>query len=204
MNRLKKIALVLNEDFTESLTTLILDEFTDTDGVVLSAHTISPTNVPGASWTYIGGDVNYVRVLSNKIHSHAGSFKSIYSLDVGEANCKLSADYTCGIGLCGFSLRIMDYDNYIYVYIDGSTERLVFYRRIAGTSTLLKSFDISSVYTGGNVVLFTVTLSDSLITANFGDLTTDVTEVALKTNTKHGVYFGGGNECYLDNYTVNF
>lgn len=34
---------------------LILDQFTDTNGVALTAHTIAPTNVPATAWTVAAG-----------------------------------------------------------------------------------------------------------------------------------------------------
>lgn len=46
----------------------ILDNFTDTDGVSLSAHTIAPNNVTATSWV---NDTGTVEILSNKASTDA-------------------------------------------------------------------------------------------------------------------------------------
>ena len=45
------------------VTTLILDQFTDTNGTLLTAYTIAPINTPGASWGFLA---NQFEIQSNR------------------------------------------------------------------------------------------------------------------------------------------
>jgi hypothetical protein len=68
-------------------TTLILDQFTDTNGTALSSHTIAPTNTPATSWT---NGLNSLEIQSNKAVGVTSSDDNIELCDSGQSDVTAS------------------------------------------------------------------------------------------------------------------
>ena len=183
---------------------LILDEFTGVDATIITSHTISPTNAPAATWTYVGGAVSYVKIYSNKIRSQAGSFTSVYNLAVGVSDCKLTAD-VAGVStsdLCGFAFRITDINNYWYCGIVkiGADGYLRIYDITSGVETMIATGTFT--WDEGVEHPLVVTLSGSLITASYLGITITYTSTVRQTVIDHGIYFVGAGTT-MDNFRID-
>lgn len=102
----------------------VLDEFTDTNGTNLSAHTVAPTNTPGNSWVADGGPVT--------IQSNEASVNGIdchYNLEIGENKLTLQAlsrntDNVTVLSGCSISFRFVDSLNYWRLLRQKTTDTL--------------------------------------------------------------------------------
>lgn len=90
--RMRRAGVLTNSGGAAAPVTLILDQFTDTNGTAIGSHTIAPTNVPATSWT---AQVGTFQIQSNSVQNIGGAANGHCTLDAGVANCTLSGDVTC-------------------------------------------------------------------------------------------------------------
>jgi len=183
---------------------LILDQFTDTDAVKVSAHTISPTNVPATAWSYVGGALDYLKIYSNKARSQAGSYLTVDKLDAGIADCIISVDMVCGGdgGWCGISFRVTDINNYWYAVVSkiAATYYLRIYEVTDGAAAVMRA-GASPVFGDADTVTMTVTLAGNSISVTMAGTTISYTSAVRNTVTAHGLYVTG-SVATLDNFKI--
>ena len=165
-------------------TVLILDEFTDADGTLLSAHTIAPTNTPGGSWVAALGsfsiDTNKARVTTNLVNSWA-------LVESGVSDCKVSSvvRQTVGNNRDMFLVfRATDKDNCFYLaFYNGGFDLYTitagaFVLRASDTPAMAAATDYTMLISGsGNTVTATL---DGLYTLSY-------TSAHQNTATIHGI-----------------
>jgi hypothetical protein len=188
--------------------TLLEDTFTDTDGVLLSDHTMDT----GPGWTKIEGAVE-LEISSNAASTSSTNAGNIlYISDSGKADVVITADITLPYNLyygAAVVFRSVDLNNRWTVWIerDGGTTYLAIYEKTSGTSTLRDTENFSVDPTDSTVTV-TVTISGNSITASAANVA-DVTcsSSVRNTVTTHG--FGIYTElpgyiygCPVDNFKV--
>jgi len=179
---------------------LIHDQFTDTNGVHLHDHAVSPVNVPSATWT----DVESVATIqSNRAYCSAATVQTCY-LDTGIADALIEASVS--------TVAAAHYYSGILFRCTDSTHN---WRARINYNSL--SFDIVEVngsltvrasayvgYSGGVEYPISVTFSGQNISATFSGTTTITYNSATmnQTVTKHGVYFRLVG-CTVDEFKVS-
>lgn len=150
------------------MTIQVSDSFTDTTGTDLSAHTVSPTNVPGGSWTeltntwQIAGGVNAGLITSGAQNSSA-------SIPCGFADGNLSveadsaATNTATSGDCGLIVRASDSNNFFKFGVNAQADAFRIVERNGGTNTTRATTSIT--ITPGTYYTVTVNLNGQTVTA---------------------------------------
>ena len=140
---------VYSDDDTFDVAAYILsDDFTDTDGINLTAHTIDPVQPPSvtnwSAWGTMtinnpGGGVSYA----------AGGSSGAYYCDVGVADMTVetlmfSVDNIAGRGIA-IGCRRVDNNNFIYAaFLKGSPDITFYlYKKVGGTVTQIDSTVLS-------------------------------------------------------------
>lgn len=184
---------------------IILDQFTDTDGVILPNHAIAPTNTPGAVWTtaaFMGGDL---AISSNVAADLAGGAK-VSHLNSGVSDCVISVNLMnlTAFRYFGLAFRtkgfVADVNNNYWradLYTNGNTLRIV--ERNAGVETI-RATAVMTV-TQNVYYTLTVTLSGQTITATVGSTTISYGSAAFQaTSVYHGLY--GIADSRWDNFQI--
>jgi len=191
--------------------TLILDQFTDTNGVDLTAHTVAPTNTPAASW--VNQLTDPIVVSSNKASAAVGSgAQKVYTIECGQSNVTVSAVFnigtTSGLQIASLMLRYAGsgdynsggaywmitawYDNNLILYEADGVGGLT--QRASGTWSA-DTFDHTLTFSANGTAL----------SANVdGGTPVTYTSSALQSNTKVGIRpFGNTATVTYDDFTVD-
>lgn len=171
------------------MATLIFDIFTGSSGN-LSAHSISPTNTPGTSWTATTG--NFTLNGSGLVTPPAATSNSMNTVDAGVADVIVSCSifYPNVSNYVGALFGRMTDANNCWVALgerDGGTPYVGVSERNAGTNTLQASTNAASLT--NSTATLTLTCNGSDITA---DLSTGESATynssTFPSQTKQGVY----------------
>jgi len=162
-------------------TVLLFDEFTDDNNTSLDAHTISPTNLVGASWVNYG---NELEVISNRPTPKLAGIS--YALcDTTYADCKITAIIKSW-GSAGWNRKPLIYlraGNYI-VGINEDTNKIAILDS-AKAELAFKDVTINE----SQEYEVEVILNGQTISAKVGETTVEYnTASSGVTETTHGVY----------------
>jgi len=191
----------------QSGTLVIQDDFVDTDGTALDAHTISPTNVNSDSWAQIGLLGTFFTISGNtaipedpastclaRIYNYGVNYSdAIITID---ASTEYSSDLD--MGFHGIALRVVDEFNLAYVILEPApgTNNFRIHSMDAGTDTIVAQTTVIEAQQVDNVA-FTMkaTVSGTTVTAELsiggnnysitGTISSNLAEPA------HGIYHNG-------------
>lgn len=129
-------------------TTLLLDEFTDSDGTSLTSHAISPTNPDALSWTT---DTATHKITSNTARPIAAATSHSNEADIGIADCVIRVTVrtgeTDGVNdTNGIEFRGVDSDNVWIVQVSKLDTRKFCIVDITGGTQTVKIMDDTFVY----------------------------------------------------------
>lgn len=179
------------------MATLLLDQFTDTNGTALASHTISPTNTPAVSWVVHTGSFD---IQSNRANS-ANTTTGHATVDSGAANVTITSIINGVGGGSGIyvTFRFTDVDNKWFLYIV-PTSAWSLYKRVAGTNTLVQS----GIAPGVGDRTITVVCNGNSISCKW-DATNELatTDSFNATATKHGIMYDTSTGNRWDNFQVD-
>ncbi len=186
------------------MSTLILDNFTGTNGTDLTAHTISPTNTPSTSWTNgLGGAAAYT-IQSNRAVAF-GLQGMIDLVNAGAADVTISATVRCvnAAAEAGLTFRWQDSSNYWFVTGYAGDGKSYLYK-VSGGSVTNPTSGGSGVTSGVDFVL-QVVLSGSSITVNINGVQayTASTGGFLDTATMHGLDNNSAHANQFDDFQID-
>lgn len=175
---------------------LIFDEFTDTNGTLLTAHTIAPTNTISGAWAFISQSFD---IQSGKAITSAAGGRVV--VDAGISDGFIASIDTTIADQGGVLLRAFDNDNWIGVTVSNSTSKFSIYKRVAGSVTNL--FESSALSATPSAVVLKVTVNGEHINVNWndGEKIADVYVPELISNELHGLY-GGISNATADNFKL--
>ena len=105
------------------MSVVIEDTFVDTNGTLLTAHVISPTNVPGASWSGFGtaGSTTSIQSNSASIPDTSGATPTAMHVDSGHSDVTVTVTMTVPYAgeAQGFFARLVDNLNGFYGGVSG-------------------------------------------------------------------------------------
>lgn len=186
-----------NEASATVLSTLILDQFTDTNGVNIQDHTIAPTNIPATSWVVTGASANdRAEIQSNQLACKFGA-QFVVVADAGQADVTISVDTivksASGSIVVGIVARYVDSDNYWYQKItQNSIVALI--ERTAGVE-VVRSSNAYSFVVDQTYSLQCVLSGTSISMTIDGGSTVNTTSSVHQSADNHGLYVkpeGGG------------
>ena len=167
-----------------TLTYVFNDEFTDSNGTLLTAHTPSPVNTTGnPSWEFLS---NTADIQGNKASPIivAGSSRSVIDSGLSD-NITIEADVKFGSNN-GLIFRTTD-DNNTYWAIF-TTNTLHIYKREGGSISSVAS-QLTSGLSTGTYYTMRVTLDGDKITVTYNDeFIVSTTQSFNNSATKHGVH----------------
>lgn len=179
--------------------TLILDQFTDTNGTALSSHTIAPTNTPATSWTLVAGTW---QIQSNKAKvTTASGGQDIAVVDAGMANVTVTVTIVVDAE-SGIIANYQDSTHYFLARFTPAATNADLLINDGGISVLATS---SIPIVGGNTYVAKVVTSGDNLKVYVDDvLAIDYTSVGrlFKTATKFGVRSFSDITTTFDNFTV--
>lgn len=120
-----KLTLWLEEMYPEGMA--VLDHFTDTNGVLLSAHT--PDVGPVAGWSIEAGSLN---IESNYARTIGSALTQVAVVDGESADGTLKCSVNPSSGQAGIVFRFADTDNY---WLLAAYSNLRLYKYVAGVET---------------------------------------------------------------------
>jgi hypothetical protein len=174
-------------------TVLILDQFTDTDGTLFSAHTIAPTNTPGTAWTNYSGALT-LEIASNRVAIPAagGNGRRLYAVNSGVSNGVCSFDIVVGAAsrMDAFGvLRLSNATNYFLLGVENGdggvgSYKLVLYSVEAGVITQRAITNIANV--SNTTQAITATMSGNSISWAMGIYSNSYSSAFNSTATNHG------------------
>ena len=173
---------------------IIRDEFVGPDTTLLTAHAISPINVPLAAWLSLTGGM---QIVSNRAALIADSSLRNHVV-LGASDCIISATGYTGqatdVDTVALEFRVVDINNrwsVLFGLSGGVTRNLLLYEVAAGVATLRASSAFA--YTPNTAHAISVTVSGANISATVVGATTatvSYTSTSHITATKHGIYLG--------------
>jgi hypothetical protein len=174
---------------------LLKDTFTDTDGTLLTAHTMDV----GPGWTQPSGSAWEIR--SNQAnHLSSDQQVRVYS-DAGKANVTYTLDVVLSSFEFGVVFRFIDSANYWYVYYACNYGGSQLWKRVSGVKTSVATG--TNTWTPGATYTITVTLAgDSISVAITNGTTLTATDAAHNTGTKYGFFTQYWGSPWFDNFLV--
>jgi Beta xylosidase C-terminal Concanavalin A-like domain len=169
-------------------TIVFQDSFTDTNGIVLSAH--APDI--GSSWSTPLGSAQING--SNQCRGIAGTYAVASSTS---ADCTLQVEMTPNANSNGLTLRYVDNSSTLYAVINSSTISIHSYNR--PTDTLLGSAAVSLTGT----VSVTAVLSGDSISVTAGGVTVTGSTSYNNTANRHGLLINDPNIVF-DNFRISY
>lgn len=193
------------------MSTLILDQFTDTNGTDLGSHTIGPTNTPSTSWTkrsgsdaLTGASTQVMTIQSNACQSNNTGGAAQYSLDAGQADVTISADFNVSSASsgqkCGILFRRQDGNNWWTAQYENSSGKIYIFEISGGSATQrdVQTPGASSTFT------MTVTLSGNSIDVTIGGgVHATYSSSDFATATQHGLRCDNNLNMTYDNFTIS-
>ena len=183
---------------------LILDQFTDADGTALTAHTISPINVPGNAWVNdpgSGSGVWKINASNNAVVTGlGGSTNTWVTTETSEPNATVSVVVTLSAALQGNPIvRYTNSNNAWFVAAQATVFEL--YEVSGGTYTVRASTPV----TLANGTPYTVKIQASATTM-IGKIVgiAEITYGSASSNqnaTKHGMMANNAS-VVMDAFTV--
>lgn len=143
---------------------LFLDNFTDTNGVSLHAHT--PDIAPSGGWTEALGDFDIQSNMANFVSGSADP--SLAHIDLGSVvDCYIelagTMGNTTGTTNSALVLRYVDTSNYLFI-VQSAGSGLQLFENVAGTPTALAGSGTPGI-SAGEVFTLRVVLTGNIITA---------------------------------------
>lgn len=185
-------------------TTLILDQFTDTNGTAIASHTIAPTNVPATSWT---AQVGTWQIQTNRAQNIGGAANGHFTSDAGVANCTISGDVTCpdqstGVNQdTGLVARWSDASNYWRVGINEQDDLFRIVERATASNTSRASTSVTFGIGSTGAISAVFSAQSITATVNGANQITYGSAALNESATVHGV-FGSVALSACDNFTV--
>lgn len=181
---------------------VILDQFTDSDATLLTAHTIAPTNAPGAVWlSYSWADGAIIS--GNRAAYGPTGGRQIMLVDVGNASPTIDAHYVLLAWARTASIAVRTFDDGAYWTIDiqtGLPGSISIVEFVNPTTTVRASASADNFVSEGDVH---ITLNGTTITATTHVLTTSYAGATMNQNvTRHGLHFEGAGAVEYDNFKV--
>lgn len=183
------------------------DNFTDTNGTLLSAHTAN-INVPGNAWTLvnISGGTNRSDIQSNRVRVYDGGTGAAlaYTVDMSISDLVIYADYIAGgaTGGTGIAFRTTDTTNYWMAVARQFDNTMRIYEK-TGAGALTSRASAAKTLTSGNTYKMKLTLSGTSITFVLDGTSISYTSSVRQTVTKHGVgTLSGNTTCYMDRFRI--
>ncbi len=175
---------------------LVLDQFTDVNGTLLSAHT--PDKAPvGSTWAFTHGTFDIQSNVCNC--ASLGSGIATAYINSNLANCSISATIKAKASNQGFVLRAIDGNNCIIAYFTTGACGLA--KRQSGSASLIGS-NIGISLTLNVEYAIEVVLSGSTISLYIdGVLKYSRTSTYNQTETMHGLY-SELTTTYVDDFQV--
>lgn len=184
----------------------LLDQFTGTNGDLITAHAIAPNNTPGATWAYIGtpeptiqnNKLFFTRSLANAYYVTCDSLVSDYTLSATLSGAE-------GSSQVGLVYRFTNTSNFFMATVRGSPFSIFeIWEVTTGSASIRASTAVS--FAPGATLAFSATLSGTSHTATVnGANTLTYTSAVRQTVTKVGVHGWSetiGKEVQWDNFQV--
>lgn len=180
------------------MTTYVLDNFTDTDGVDLTAHT-PDTDTEGNGWVLARGDGFEVQSnVAEKVNSGSEAINA-NQIDSGQSDCVIEVDIVIGSGGTNAAPGILFRHNGTAFGSSSADGFIVWLNRSANQLQLLRvdndsttSLDTDAVtVNGGDSFTITLTLNGTSISASCSGADTgsvSATSSSYQTNGRHGIY----------------
>jgi hypothetical protein len=170
-------------------TPLLRDEFTDTNGTNLTAHTIEPYNEPATVWSALMGTMT---VESNRAQDGA---EAVYTLDAGVADIVLTCDILPGDaatpGTEGILTRASNNDNYNLSRWEQFGNQIAHYEKIGGGFNLRVTTALSPSIAAEPYTMI-ITTSGQQTIVDVGGTTASYSSSVRETVTKHGLRLATG------------
>lgn len=171
------------------MATLILDQFTDTNGTALGSHTIAPTNTPETSWTVRNGTVQISSNRAVGTGSNPGGAGWVATLDTGETDYRISATLNAGgTGTPQIIVRYSTADGSFYGVAIHDDAGMKIYR-YDGSYTELYSEDVDVTNSQDHTITVEV-VGTTLRATRTGGATTTVTMTINPSSTLAGLRWG--------------
>lgn len=175
---------------------LILDQFTDTDGTLLTAHTIAPINTPAATWVSPGVSFGGSPVITSNSIITTTYVSAVVNSGVFGVTVSQSARNNVGASDVYIVFRQSNTANYFLMQLSAASMRI--YSYIA--STLVLRATVAQTWSVGVTKTMTLTDDGTLITASLSTgESCSYSSASLGTNTRQG--FSSGNST-IDNFQV--
>jgi len=183
-------ALLLRRSNIPIFTTLIHDQFTDSDDTLLKDHSVLPINTPGNAW---GVTADKWKITSNYAQASESSQFNPVAIDAGVADARVSADIwallnqssgdarklPCLIG------RLKDNSNYWGFGLYPGDDVAALIERASGSSVIRASMSVAI----DHQTWYTVQLSfaGDVISGHVGDKSVSYTSSNLNSYKKFGL-----------------
>ncbi len=181
------------------IVTLILDQFTDTNGTALASHTIAPTNTPATSWTV---DVGTFDVTSNEGRCTAAvGFNAMAVVDAGVTDCTVTSKIKAGSS-GGVLVRYQDATHYWRIGFSTFSNPDSFFitEYNAGNTTRASTTGVGNL-SGSTFYTLSIVLLGTSITATLdGGNSITYSSSLFQAATKHGVH--GDSAFTFDDFTI--
>jgi hypothetical protein len=170
-----------------TMTTLISEQFTAANGTAITSLTPA-VNVPGGSWAMLTGTAPQVQ--SNQLSSVSGT--AVAAIESGQSDGTLSVR-TAGSQVSGLMFRGVDANNYLFVRITMSTDRIRLWKIVSGSQSAITADTLISGVTIDDNYLLSVELNGTSIVVKIDGVTQlSITDSTLLTATKVGIYSAAG------------
>lgn len=169
-------------------TTRIFDQFIDTGGLNLPAHTPSPTNAPGGAWNTAGAGFYVIDASGTGAHGQFGDARCAWIEGViSDGVVTMTEDfsafgynfYTGPVG------RVQAINSFWLAGINPAADRLAIIEVNAGVET--ERAGTSVVINVNTTYTTSLTMSGTSLTAQVGSTQVSYTSSLWQTNTKHGI-----------------
>lgn len=178
--------------------TLVLDLFTDTNGVGLDAHT-PDTDTAGNGWVEDSGTWE---IDGNEVKETTGTNRYA-TIDVGDSDVTIYATRTDSASSDpGIVARFTDVNNHYLFVLNSITNVLQLWKKVGGSWTQLGT-SVAHTYSSGEVLK--LTLSGTSLKGYVDDvLKIDETDGAHGAINKHGLFIHAGNYSAVrwDTFTI--
>jgi len=172
---------------------VIRDEFTDTDGTLLTAHAIAPVNTPLAAWTALSGGA---AIYSNRAQRAATT--DINVVDALVSDCVVSVNLIITAGAsAAIAYRVTDVNNWWMVRIINAGMDI--YEFTASVLTMRAT--VAHTYNSGTSYPMVLTLDGAVATVLCDGATITYTSGVRQLVTNHGLRFSTA-ACYADNFQI--
>jgi hypothetical protein len=175
---------------------ILLDNFTDPNDTLLTAHTPNVNNA-GGSWSATFnnfGTANPLKITSNQATMALPGATCVGGsvIETGQSNCILQADVTTindsSTGNNGVIFRYVDSSNYLYadMLTNAGASGVVRIRKVqAGSDTILATSS-AGVLAANTTYTMVITLSGNSISVTAASKNVNTTNTFNETATKHG------------------